>query len=631
MKQTIFIFLLVMCAGMMQAQTVTLTGNITTARALSKDTIYILEGFVYIKDGGSLFIPGGTIVKGDKATKGSLICTRDGILAVNGTSTEPVIFTSSEPEGSRAAGDWGGIIFCGNAPINAADINGTDAGNQAVIEGGVDNPEGDGQYGGTDENDSRGGMTYVRIEYPGIPFLPGSEINGLTLGGVGAGTILEHIQVSYSGDDAFEFFGGTVNAKWLVAHATLDDDFDTDFGYSGNIQFAVSYRDPDYADISGSNGSESDNDGTGSEATPYTNGVISNATIIGPIQNPGDVINANYKRAANFKKNTKLNIHNSVLVGFPSGIMIDGSGAEANADAETLEVRNTFLAGNTKNFELAVGSTFDTSGWFNTPAYENTILTASGDVMLGDPYNNADPDFRPTAASPLLGAASFTDDDVSSGFTIVTYAGAFSGTDDWTGCWVNWDPQNTDYSTPGAATTIGSAASFTITVDTNTLVVTFTNTSSNADEYFWNFDDVLFGGGMDTSSAENPSWDYSMAGTYEITLIAYGCTNDTIVQSITFDSTGVSINTLNYIDQIKVYPNPAKDVANISINATQAFEAIITMVDITGRVVSEILTVQVTEGKNELRLDVSSLSEGMYFISMDAGMERKIVKVLVSH
>ena len=106
-------------------------------------------------------------------------------------------------------------------------------------------------------------MRYVSIEFPGYPFTANNEINGLTLGAVGRGTTLEHIQVSYSDDDAFEFFGGTVNAKYLIAYKSRDDDFDTDFGYTGKIQFGVVYRDPGKADISNSEAFESDNDATG--------------------------------------------------------------------------------------------------------------------------------------------------------------------------------------------------------------------------------------------------------------------------------------------------------------------------------------------------------------------------------
>src|SRR5690606_6499667 len=129
-------------------------------------------------------------------------------------------------EGSRTPGEWGGIVILGKAKTNRSST--------PVIEGGLDRP-----YGGDAENDNSGVLTYVRIEYAGIAAFPNSEINGLTLAGVGKGTKIENIQVSYGNDDAFEFFGGDVNAKYLVAFATADDDFDFDFGYTGNIQYAI--------------------------------------------------------------------------------------------------------------------------------------------------------------------------------------------------------------------------------------------------------------------------------------------------------------------------------------------------------------------------------------------------------
>ena len=142
-------------------------------------------------------------------------------IEANGTASNPIVFTSGKAAGSRLRGDWGGIIILGNAPTNRP------LSPAPLVEGGVDR-----RYGGTTANDNSGTMRYVRIEFAGIAAEPGSEINGLTLGGVGSGTTLEYIQVSYGNDDAYEFFGGTVNAKYLVSYATSDDDYDFDFGYT---------------------------------------------------------------------------------------------------------------------------------------------------------------------------------------------------------------------------------------------------------------------------------------------------------------------------------------------------------------------------------------------------------------
>ncbi|MBY0244725.1 MAG: hypothetical protein K2Q03_04650, partial [Sphingobacteriaceae bacterium] len=255
-------------------------GDISKDTKWTADKIYTLSGFVYVTDGATLTIEPGTIIKGDKATKGSLIITRGSKINAVGTAEKPIVFTSSFAVGARSAGDWGGIIILGKAKVNPA-------GGTVVIEGGLTPTAGGAAdkyvtYGGNDDADNSGTMKYVRIEYAGVPFVPGNEINALTLGGVGSGTTLDYIQVYRSGDDAFEWFGGSVNAKHLVAVGTVDDDFDTDFGYSGKVQFALAQRVARTADPSGSNGFESDNDASGSFNSPLTHPIFSNITAIGP-------------------------------------------------------------------------------------------------------------------------------------------------------------------------------------------------------------------------------------------------------------------------------------------------------------------------------------------------------------
>ena len=382
-----------------QSPVITITGYISSNTTWTKDNIYLLSGFVYVNNGATLTIEPGTLIKGDKFTKGALIVSRGAKLMADGTVTEPIVFTSNGPAGFRTYGDWGGIILLGKASINQP-------GGEAIIEGGVDDGLGNGTYGGgltPDDNDNSGIVRYVRIEYPGIAFTSNNEINGLTCGGIGSGTILEHIQVSYSGDDAFEFFGGTVNAKHLIAFRALDDDFDTDNGYRGKLQFLYSLRDPNVADISSSNGFESDNDATGSTNTPVTHPIM----------------------------------------GYPSGLMIDGSATEGNATSGILQVRNTVLSGCTNNFEVASGSTFDIGGWFNTASFGNTTYPANADVMLTDAFNLSGPNPLPAAGSPVLTGASFAD-LTDSFFEVVTYRGAF-GTTDWTLGWAEWNPNNANY------------------------------------------------------------------------------------------------------------------------------------------------------------------------------------------
>lgn len=175
-----------------------------------KKGTYLLKGWVYIADGAELTIEPGTIIKGDKQTKAALIAERGGKLIAKGTATEPIVFTSEEAAGSRKPGDWGGIILCGKAKNNQT---------EQQIEGGPRT-----KHGGADDADNSGALSYVRIEFAGYPFQKDKEINGLTLGSVGSGTEIDHVQVSYSNDDSFEWFGGTVNCKYLVAYKGWDDD-----------------------------------------------------------------------------------------------------------------------------------------------------------------------------------------------------------------------------------------------------------------------------------------------------------------------------------------------------------------------------------------------------------------------
>ncbi|MBK8499803.1 MAG: hypothetical protein IPL52_13545 [Flavobacteriales bacterium] len=169
-------------------------GNITANTTWSNSNKYLLKGFVYVEDGATLTVQPGTIIKGDKPTKGSLIIKRGGKIMADGTASQPIVFTSNQAAGSRDRGDWGGIIICGRAPHNQP--------SDPTVEGGPD-----AFYGGTDAADNSGVLRYVRIEFAGIAFQPNQEINGLTLGAVGSGTTIEHVQVSYSGDDSYEWFG----------------------------------------------------------------------------------------------------------------------------------------------------------------------------------------------------------------------------------------------------------------------------------------------------------------------------------------------------------------------------------------------------------------------------------------
>lgn len=413
-----------------------ITGNVTWTR----NNIYLLNGFVYVENGAVLTIEPGTIIKGDKASLGTLVVRQGGRLVANGTATQPIVFTSNQPVGSRNRGDWGGIVICGRAPINQPGTPNVEGVTNAV-------------FGGTNAADDSGILRYVRIEYPGVLISPNNEINGLTMAGVGSGTIIDYVQVYASGDDSFEWFGGTVNAKHLIAVAATDDDFDTDYGFTGKVQYAVTVRDPSVADVSGSTAFESDNDAGGSALTPLTAPVFSNVSAF--LMNRST--SANFTRAMHLRRNTSISIFNSVLTGWPQGLTLDGPAVKVNADNGGLVLKNNVMAGMTAPFTQESGGSYDVAGYFNAAARANVNLTNISDLNLnGDnfmPVNNVAPSFTLPATSPLVSGAAFTDAKLAGGFfDNVAYRGAFgpAGTANWTAGWSNFNPQTTCYNIPGA-------------------------------------------------------------------------------------------------------------------------------------------------------------------------------------
>lgn len=409
----------------------TVEGNSDVSYTFTNDKVWLLKNFVYVESGATLTIQPGTIIKGDKDTKGTLIIKRGAKIMAEGTASQPIVFTSNQAIGSRAAGDWGGVIICGKAKNNQP-------GGEATVEGGVE-----ATYGGTDDTDNSGVLRYARIEFPGIPFQPNQEINGLTLASVGRGTTIDHIQVSNSGDDSFEFFGGNVDVKNLVAFRGLDDDFDMDNGFSGRFQFGVALREPNTADASGSNGLENDNDASGTTAEPFTTPVISNVSIFGPQVDAGTSINSNFKRANHIRRNAHSRVFNSVFAGFPTGCLVDGSACETNCDANELKVKNCVYSGMATLTAVASGSTWDITTWFNNGGNISYVTNAELGVVNG--FSQSAPDFTLAGGSPLSSGADFTDGDLgASFFQSVSYRGAF-GTENWTSGWCNWDPQNTVY------------------------------------------------------------------------------------------------------------------------------------------------------------------------------------------
>lgn len=296
---------------------------------LTSNIAWHLNGLVYVNAPDVLIIDPGTVIRGDLSANGAapgggLVVARGAKILAEGTAANPIVFTSAQA--NPASGDWAGVVIIGNAPTN-------DPGRRRV-EGLSDVALVDVSYGttnGTVANDNSGVLKYVRFEYGGYEYSSDNEINGLTLAGVGAGTIIDYIEIYKAKDDGIEFFGGTVNVSHLVVVDPLDDMFDFDNGYTGKINYALGVADSTRADKTGSNGIESDNNSMGANWTPLTKPVIDHMTLIGvssqaraSITNGQPSSSGTYGRGAHLRRGTRFDIQNSIFMGYNRGISLDG-------------------------------------------------------------------------------------------------------------------------------------------------------------------------------------------------------------------------------------------------------------------------------------------------------------------
>ncbi|MBX7201772.1 MAG: T9SS type A sorting domain-containing protein [Bacteroidia bacterium] len=460
MKQIRLLFLcLISIQAYAQTPEKTINGPITKDYTFYNDTIYVLDGFVYVKNNSTLTIEPGTLIKGIKATRSTLVITMGSKIYANGTASQPIVFTSSFNQGNRAPGDWGGIVILGRGLVNrTADCNTCPGaavaanlpGVQVAIEGDLDNASGDGLYGGNDNTDSSGVLRFVRVEFAGTLITSGNEINSITFGGVGSKTVVEYIQVSHANDDAFEWFGGAVNAKYLIAQGSVDDDFDTDFGYSGKVQFAISQRDSFLFDTGSgptTNGFESDNDSGPTFGGPRTAGVFSNVSMVGPCANgPLDDFGS-FQNGARLRRNTQLSIFNSVFIGQRTGILLDGSGVVQAFLNDTLLLKNNLIAGSTL-LNITTNQAAQTQAVVAKFMAGANDTAASSDGLLKNPFDYLQPDFQPVNGSGLLEGASFSGAKINDPFfTPVSFRGAV-GDVDWTAGWTEFNALEADYSQP---------------------------------------------------------------------------------------------------------------------------------------------------------------------------------------
>lgn len=571
------------------AANTTVSGHITTNTTWTATNVYLLSGVVYVDSLVTLTIEPGTVIRGDNATaNSSLLIKRGGKLMAEGTAASPIVFTSNLPVGSRNKGNWGGVILLGRAKNNQT-------GGIGYIEGLAAST--DNAFGGTDDADNSGVLKYVRIEYGGYIFAPNQEINGLTFGSVGAGTTIDYVQVSYSNDDSFEWFGGSVNCSHLVAYRGLDDEFDTDNGFSGKVQFGLGVRDPNISDnplVSTSEGFESDNDATGSTNIPQTSGVFSNITVIGPYRgDPNATVASGFRRGARLRRNTGLKIFNSILMDYATGLYIDGPAAYTNAANGVLKFKNNIvaLAGSTQR----IAENDSSRTVFFTAGYSNDSLGTTAGILT-TPYDFLNPDYRPAAGSLALRNFDFSDQALP--ITLVK---------------VNGHTVNNQHIISWETATEANNSGFDL----------------QRSEDGINFTSIGFIPSKASNGNSNSTLQYSFTDAKAFAGKSYYRLKQTDKDGrITLSSILVlSLSKSTLLTSASIYPNPAKNVLNLNIVSPSAQKITVRMNDAFGRTLNE-RTLGVSAGSNVYNLNVQSLSSGNYFLNIITvdGSQSPIVK-----
>ncbi len=406
----------------------TLSGNISASRTLSADTVYTLSGYVKVQSGAVLTIPAGTKIVGDTTVAGSsLWILRGAKINAQGTATNPIVFTSARSVGNRRPGDWGGIVIVGNATINRT-------ANPVFTEGPSNVAEN--YAGGTNDNDNSGVIRYVRIEFAGYDVSngQGQELNSLSLYAVGRGTTLEYIESLAGLDDSFEWFGGTVDGRYLVSYESGDDHFDWTEGYRGRNQFLIAFQSTTITPRPGTGTLSTDPrgfEGDGCENTkagctfanlPLSSPVFANFTVIGPgagVFAPAD------GNGAVIRRGSAGTFVNGIIGRWPLyGISVRDAETNALRGLDSVLVRNVILSDNAANFEPA-GTNFGQS--LNVGS--NNIMQPAGLTTL---FASAAPgafDWAPTSTSAAKsgGLATFIGTPVA-GRVTAFFGGSMSGT-----------------------------------------------------------------------------------------------------------------------------------------------------------------------------------------------------------
>ena len=397
---------------------VPVSGTITTDTTWTANKRYVLNEFVGVRSPATLTIEPGTVIYGG-TSRATLFIQRGATIIADGTARRPIIFTSPQRVGNRAQTDWGSLVVLGNAPINVT-------GGSAFLEG---LPSEDAYaFGGPDVDDSSGIIRYVRLEFGGFLIATNQEINGLTLGGVGRGTVIDYVEVLHNKDDAFEFFGGTVNAKHLLGVAFADDGLDFDFGYTGSVQYAALIK------------RAVNDEGDSNIFTESDNNIAANADAARPLTNP-NVYNVTAVRVGSsvgqfggvLRRNTAGKFHNAIVTGSRlAPVTLRDQSTFNNATAGDLVVNHSIFHGNFGDTGFTSSDrAADTRNFVFTSMTRNRNtdpLLAMGVPTLVKTYM---PDLTPLPGSPALDA-DFVANPPDNGFLeAVDFQGAVAPGHNW--------------------------------------------------------------------------------------------------------------------------------------------------------------------------------------------------------
>jgi len=398
-----------------------ISGTITSDLTLTSNNLYALSGAVFVGEdkanSATLTIEAGTTLFG-RSGGDYLVVSRDSKIEALGSKTAPITFTSSEDIAGEItdAGQWGGIVLLGNAQSNKCPADGSDCALQ--VEGAQEGAV----FGGTNDEDNSGTLRYVVVKHAGYEIAPDNELNGITFGAVGSGTKVEYLQVHQNADDGIEFFGGTVNLKYVVLTANQDDSVDWDNGYRGNMQYVLVKHDADNGPAN--RGIEADNDGSTPNKQPQSNPTIANMTIIG---NAFDTADAD-SEGIYLREGTKAQLYNFVVTNAAGECFEIEGGDTSSVTVDQAIAGETVVA----NSVFACNENFK-----NSKATDGTVLLDSQNWVLNNNANNSTAADMNAVLNNIFTIDTTTPKDFTGNafFDNANFIGAVSQENDWTTGW----------------------------------------------------------------------------------------------------------------------------------------------------------------------------------------------------